>query len=53
VKLMIERGAYLVKPEEKANLEAVMFDKERGVPAMAIVGKSPQAIAKLAGFERS
>ncbi|MBP1751731.1 MAG: NAD-dependent aldehyde dehydrogenase, CoA-acylating [Geobacteraceae bacterium] len=51
VKLMIERGAYLVNAEEKKKLEAVMFDKERGVPAMAIVGKSPQAIAKLAGFE--
>jgi acetaldehyde dehydrogenase/alcohol dehydrogenase len=51
VKLMQERGAYLVNAEEKKKLEAVMFDKERGVPAMAIVGKSPQAIAKLAGFE--
>jgi acetaldehyde dehydrogenase/alcohol dehydrogenase len=51
VKLMVERGAYLVNNEEKAKLEKVMFDKERGVPAMAIVGKSPQAIAKLAGFE--
>ena len=51
VKLMVERGAYLVNAEEKAKLEKVMFDKERGVPAMAIVGKSPQAIAKLAGFE--
>jgi len=51
VKLMRERGAYLVNAEEKKKLEAVMFDKERGVPAMAIVGKSPQAIAKLAGFE--
>jgi acyl-CoA reductase-like NAD-dependent aldehyde dehydrogenase len=51
VKLMVERGAYLVNAEEKKKLEAVMFDKERGVPAMAIVGKSPQAIAKLAGFE--
>ncbi len=51
VKLMVERGAYLVNAAEKAKLEAVMFDKERGVPAMAIVGKSPQAIAKLAGFE--
>ncbi len=51
VALMKERGAYLVNDEEKKKLEAVMFDKERGVPAMAIVGKSPQAIAKLAGFE--
>ena len=51
VKMLIERGAYLVNQEEKDKLEKVMFDKERGVPAMAIVGKSPQAIAKLAGFE--
>ncbi len=51
VKMLVERGAYLVNDDEKAKLEKVMFDKERGVPAMAIVGKSPQAIAKLAGFE--
>jgi acyl-CoA reductase-like NAD-dependent aldehyde dehydrogenase len=51
VKLMVERGAYLVTGEEKVKLEKVMFDKERGVPSMAIVGKSPQVIAKLAGFE--
>ncbi|MGA7827508.1 MAG: aldehyde dehydrogenase family protein, partial [Geobacteraceae bacterium] len=51
VKLMVERGAYLVNGEEKVKLEKVMFDKERGVPSMAIVGKSPQVIAKLAGFE--
>jgi acyl-CoA reductase-like NAD-dependent aldehyde dehydrogenase len=51
VKLLVERGAYLVNNAEKAKLEAVMFDKERGVPAVAIVGKSPQFIAKLAGFD--
>jgi acyl-CoA reductase-like NAD-dependent aldehyde dehydrogenase len=51
VKMMVERGAYLVKDSEKPALEKVMFDKERGVPSMAIVGKSPQVIAKLAGFE--
>ncbi len=51
LKLLVERGAYLVTGEEKTKLEAVMFDKERGVPAPAIVGKSPQDIAKLAGFE--
>jgi acyl-CoA reductase-like NAD-dependent aldehyde dehydrogenase len=51
VKLLVERGAYLVNAEEKVKLEKVMFDKERGVPAMEIVGKSPQVIAKLAGFE--
>lgn len=43
-------GAYLCNEEEKAKLEAVMFDKERGVPSMAIVGKKPQVIAELAGF---
>jgi acetaldehyde dehydrogenase/alcohol dehydrogenase len=51
VKLMVQRGAYLVNADEKAKLEKVMFDKERGVPAMAIVGKSPQVIAELAGFK--
>jgi len=51
IQLLVERGAYHVNDAEKAKLEAVMFDKERGVPAMAIVGKSPQAIAKLAGFD--
>jgi acetaldehyde dehydrogenase / alcohol dehydrogenase len=50
VALMKERGAYLVNAEEKKKLEAVMFDKERGVPSLAIVGKSPQAIAKIGGF---
>jgi acyl-CoA reductase-like NAD-dependent aldehyde dehydrogenase len=50
VGLMKERGAYLVNDAEKAKLDAVMFDKERGVPSLAIVGKSPQVIAKLAGF---
>ena len=28
-----------------------MFDKERGVPSMSIVGKSAKIIAELAGFE--
>jgi len=50
VKLLVERGAYLVNAEEKVKLEKVMFDKERGVPSMAIVGKSPKVIAELAGF---
>jgi acyl-CoA reductase-like NAD-dependent aldehyde dehydrogenase len=50
LQLFKERGAYICNEEEKAKLEAVMFDKEKGVPAMAIVGKSPQVIADLAGF---
>ena len=52
--LLFERnGAYLCSEEEKAKLEEVMFDKERGVPSMAIIGKSPQVIANLAGFSVS
>lgn len=50
LKLFKDRGAYICNEEEKAKLEAVMFDKEKGVPSMDIVGKSPQHIAKLAGF---
>lgn len=50
VKMFVERGAYLVNKQERDALEKVMFDKERGVPAMAIVGQSPQKIAKIAGF---
>jgi len=50
LKLFREQGAYLCSVEEKARLEAVMFDKEKGVPSMAIVGKKPQIIAELAGF---
>ena len=49
--ILFERsGAYLCSEAEKAKLEEVMFDKERGVPSMAIVGKTPQFIAELAGF---
>ena len=50
LKLFEEKGAYMATEEEKVKLEKVMFDKERGVPSMAIVGKSPQAIGKLAGI---
>lgn len=48
--LFRDQGAYLCTEGEKAKLEAVMFDKERGVPAMQIIGKKPQIIAELAGF---
>ena len=50
LELFEKQGAYLCNEKEKAQLEAVMFDKERGVPSMAIVGKNPQFIAELAGF---
>src|SRR6266511_2909993 len=50
LKLFEQKGAYMATEEEKAKLEKVMFDKERGVPSMAIVGKSPQEIGKLAGI---
>jgi acyl-CoA reductase-like NAD-dependent aldehyde dehydrogenase len=50
--ILFERsGAYLCTEAERNKLESVMFDKERGVPDMAIVGKSPQIIAELAGFK--
>jgi acyl-CoA reductase-like NAD-dependent aldehyde dehydrogenase len=51
LKLFEEMGAYMCTEEEKAKLEQVMFDKERGVPSMAIVGKSPQVIGALAGLK--
>ncbi|MGE4544689.1 MAG: aldehyde dehydrogenase family protein [Pedobacter sp.] len=51
LKLFAERGAYICNEEEKAKLAKVMFDPEKGVPSMKIVGQSPQKIAKLAGFE--
>jgi acyl-CoA reductase-like NAD-dependent aldehyde dehydrogenase len=50
LQLFEKNGAYLCTEAEKAKLEAVMFDKERGVPSMAIIGKRPQYIAELAGF---
>jgi len=50
LKMFEQKGAYMATEEEKAKLEKVMFDKERGVPSMAIVGKSPQDIGKLAGI---
>ncbi|MBL0225311.1 MAG: aldehyde dehydrogenase family protein [Geobacteraceae bacterium] len=50
--ILFERsGAYICTQAERNKLESVMFDKERGVPDMAIVGKSPQVIAELAGFK--
>jgi len=51
LKLFEKQGAYMCTEEEKVKLEAVMFDKERGVPSMAIVGKSPQVIGALAGIK--
>jgi len=51
LKLFKEKGAYVCNAEEKAALEKVVFDKERGVPSMQIVGKSPQVIGDLAGFK--
>jgi acyl-CoA reductase-like NAD-dependent aldehyde dehydrogenase len=51
LKMFEASGAYLCTEAEKAKLESVMFDKERGVPSMSIVGKSALVIAKLAGFD--
>jgi acyl-CoA reductase-like NAD-dependent aldehyde dehydrogenase len=51
LKIFEEKGAFVVNEEQKAALEKVVFDKERGVPSMQIVGKSPQVIGELAGFK--
>jgi acyl-CoA reductase-like NAD-dependent aldehyde dehydrogenase len=50
LRLFEANGAYLCNETEKTQLEAVMFDKERGVPTTAVIGKKPQVIAELAGF---
>jgi acetaldehyde dehydrogenase (acetylating) len=53
-KLAIEefkkRGAYFVSPEEKDRLSRLMFDN-RGAINPNVVGKSPVAIAQMAGFD--
>jgi acyl-CoA reductase-like NAD-dependent aldehyde dehydrogenase len=51
LKLFEAKGAYMCTEAEKAKLEEVMFDKEHGIPSMAIVGKSPQVIGALAGLK--
>jgi len=51
LKMFEQSGAHLCTEAEKAKLESVMFDKERGVPSMSIVGKSARIIAELAGFD--
>lgn len=50
LQLFAEKGAYLCNQDEKVKLEAVMFDKEKGVVSGRVVGQSPQKIAQLAGF---
>jgi acyl-CoA reductase-like NAD-dependent aldehyde dehydrogenase len=53
LQLFKERGVHHCNEAEKSKLEAVMFDKEKGVPSAAIVGQSPQKLAQLAGFSVS
>ena len=50
LRIFKEKGAYLCNGEEKAKLEKIMFDKEKGVASGQIVGQSPQKIAQMAGF---
>jgi acyl-CoA reductase-like NAD-dependent aldehyde dehydrogenase len=50
LRLFREKGAHLCDEQEKAKLEAIMFDKEKGVASGRIVGQSPQKIADMAGF---
>ncbi len=51
LKMFADRGTYICNEEEKTKLAKIMFDPEKGVPSMKIVGQSPQVIARLAGFE--
>ncbi len=46
-----QRGAYLVRDEELPKLEEAVFDRARGLMRAEIVGRSPQVVARRAGFE--
>ena len=51
-KLMKEANCYFANDEEKAKLQAVMFDSEKGNKLNgAVAGQSPYTIAKWAGIE--
>lgn len=50
LKMFSERNCYICNEEEKAKLEAVMFDKERGVPTLQVVAQPATKIAALAGL---
>jgi acetaldehyde dehydrogenase/alcohol dehydrogenase len=45
-----QKGCYVVNAEEKAKLEAVMFDKEKGVSSGNTVGRTAHEVAELAGI---
>jgi len=51
LRLLAAQGAYVADGVEKVKLEAVMFDKERGVPAPEIVGRTARLIAERAGVD--
>ena len=45
-----EKGAYIVNEEEKAKLAEAMFDREKNIPVMDVVGRSAKKVAEFAGF---
>lgn len=49
--LFRQKGAYVCNEVEREKLARVMFDHERGVPSVDIVGQFPEKIAQIAGFE--
>lgn len=47
---LVKNGAYFVTPEQKAKLERTLFFPDGSINARS-VGKTPQALAKMAGIE--
>ncbi|APG23952.1 aldehyde dehydrogenase family protein [Syntrophotalea acetylenica] len=45
-----EKGAYIVNEEEKAKLAEAMFDQEKNIPVLDVVGRSAAKVAEFAGF---
>lgn len=51
LRLLKEKGGYICNEGESARLKDVMYDEEHRCVKGQIVGKSPQRLAKLAGFD--
>jgi sulfoacetaldehyde dehydrogenase len=49
--MLLERGGHLCSADEKARLQAVMWPDGGEIPSMAVIAKSAQRIAELAGIE--
>jgi len=51
VKKLVEQGAYICNPEEKARLQKVMWPKGGPIPSLDVIAKPPGHIAKLADID--